>query len=185
MILTLYDNFRKWSEKGSIYLYSDPHFADMDMIYLRKPYVADDIQIYRINKAVHKNDTLIILGDVGDETYLSRLGNFYKILVLGNHDKGKSVYLPYVNEVYEGPLFISDRLLLSHEPIKLDFAFNIHGHDHSNWKSDADWKNHLNVCAEHIGYTPVHLGNLIKQGILHDVPTIHRLAIPQTGDSNE
>lgn len=31
MINSLYPKFRHWSEKGSIYLYSDPHFDDEDM----------------------------------------------------------------------------------------------------------------------------------------------------------
>jgi calcineurin-like phosphoesterase family protein len=37
------------------------------------------------------------------------------------------------DEVYEGPLIISDKIILSHEPIENcpPFLFNIHGHDHS------------------------------------------------------
>jgi hypothetical protein len=65
--------------------------------------------------------------------------------------------------------------LLSHEPIILPFAFNIHGHDHSNWNSGA--RNHLNVCAEHIDYTPVNLTRLLKTGIASKVETIHRVTI--------
>jgi hypothetical protein len=34
------------------------------------------------------------------------------------------------NEVYGGPLFISDKIVLSHEPFYLPFALNIHGHSY-------------------------------------------------------
>ena len=80
------------------------------------------------------------------------------------------------DEVYEGPLMVNDRLILSHEPIETlpKYMFNIHGHDHSGWfKSD----HHLNVCAEHINYTPVNLISLIKQGLLKNVESIHRITI--------
>lgn len=79
------------------------------------------------------------------------------------------------DEVYEGPLFISDRILLSHEPIEYPFALNIHGHDHSN--RELTTSPHLNVCAEHIGYTPVCLSTLIKNGALKDISNIHRNCI--------
>jgi calcineurin-like phosphoesterase family protein len=79
------------------------------------------------------------------------------------------------DEVYEGPLFIADKLLLSHEPIDLPFAFNIHGHDHSGWHGQDG--RHLNVCAEHIDYTPVNLNRLLKGGLLSKVDSIHRMTI--------
>ncbi len=30
MIKSLYDCFQHWSEKGSVYIMSDPHFEDID-----------------------------------------------------------------------------------------------------------------------------------------------------------
>ena len=80
------------------------------------------------------------------------------------------------DEVYEGPLLISDRILLSHEAIENlpPYFFNIHGHDHSNWFTGS---RHLNLCAEHIGYTPVGLLSVIKDGLLKDVESIHRVTI--------
>jgi calcineurin-like phosphoesterase family protein len=94
---------------------------------------------------------------------------------MGNHDKGATKYEELFDEVYSGPLFIGEKLLLSHEPIALPFAYNIHGHDHSNW--DAGLKHHMNVCAEHIEYTPVNLTRLLKRGLLSKVETIHRATI--------
>ena len=164
----------KWLRPGgNIYFYSDPHFADEEMIYLRKNYIGDDEQIARIKKVVHKNDTLIILGDIGDPTPLKNI-RCYKVLICGNHDRGVSFYQEYFHEIYAGPLFISDRILLSHEPINLPYVLNIHGHDHANW--DVSPRG-VNMCAEQIDYTPVAFGKVIKSGIMKDIPSIHRVTV--------
>lgn len=79
------------------------------------------------------------------------------------------------DEVYEGPLMISDKILLSHEPIRgLDFIYNIHGHEHGNCSNDD---HHLNLCAEHINYTPVCLKHIIESGALKNIKSIHRITI--------
>ena len=75
------------------------------------------------------------------------------------------------DEVYEGPLMIAEKLILSHEPIDVPWAFNIHGHDHSGRKTD---KRHLNVCADVIGYTPVNMNQFMKSGALAHIETLHR-----------
>jgi hypothetical protein len=77
------------------------------------------------------------------------------------------------DEVYEGPLFISDKLILSHEPIDLPYAVNIHGHEHRYVFRD----HHLNVCAEHIDYYPQNVNRMIKDGLLSKVESIHRMTI--------
>ena len=174
MIESLYAPFQKWTETGTLWIYSDPHFADPEMIHLRKNYIGDDEQIMRINSKVGRKDTIIFLGDIGDEEKIRKIRG-YKVLIMGNHDKGATKYEELFDEVYSGPLFIAEKLLLSHEPISLPFAFNIHGHDHSNW--DAGMKNHMNVCAEHIDYTPVNLTRELKRGLLSKVETIHRVTI--------
>ena len=226
MIQTLYSPFRKWTEKGTLWVYSDPHFSDPDMVELRKNYIGDDEQIARINSKVGKNDTIIFLGDIGNKEMIRKIRG-YKVLIMGNHDKGASKYQRYsagtiypkdgftkqqvyddmserypgwkidiresvdvthapydfwaafadnclFDEVYEGPLFIAEKLILSHEPIDLPYAFNIHGHDHSNWHTGD---RHLNVCAEHIDYYPVNVNRLLKNGLTSKVDSIHRLTI--------
>lgn len=202
MFKHLYDELAKrWLRGGSVYIYSDPHFNDPEMVHLRKNYIGDDEQVKSINKVVGKNDTIIFLGDIGDVSFIKRVRG-YKVLIMGNHEKGASNYkrkIEYIldeehgsleydlinklreednhlfDEVYEGPLMVNDRLILSHEPIPVpDYMFNISGHDHSNWYKA---KNHLNVCAEHIDYTPVNLINLLKKGLLKDIESIHRTAI--------
>ena len=113
----LYEIFAaKWLRGGSVWFYSDPHFADSEMVSIRKNYISDEEQIKRINSKLGKNDTIIILGDVGDVTFVSKIRG-YKVLIMGNHDKGASNYVDYFDEVYEGCLMISDKIILSHEPI--------------------------------------------------------------------
>ena len=131
------------------------------------------VQITTFLNTCYKGDTLVILGDVGNPAYLDYL-ECYKVLVMGNHDSGKSNYEEYFDEIYKGPVFISDRILLSHEPIYLPYALNIHGHVHNGaFKRE----NSINVCADVINFTPVSLGKLIKGGVLSGIPNIHRYTI--------
>ncbi len=74
------------------------------------------------------------------------------------------------DEVYEGPLMIGEKLLLSHEPVDVSWAFNIHGHDHAGFMRT----NHLNVCSDIINYEPVNLNQLLKNGLMSKVQSIHR-----------
>ena len=170
----LYECFKHWYRGGQIYFYSDPHFTDDEMKYLRKNYIGDGEQIKRINSKMGKCDTLIILGDIGNKEYLKKIRG-YKVLIMGNHDTGASTYEGYVDEIYEGPLIISEKIILSHEPISLSFMFNIHGHTHSN--KTPITKNQYDMCAEHINYTPVSLKSIIESGMLKNITSIHRMTI--------
>lgn len=182
MKIDLYPCFEHLKQYNAIWLYSDPHFGDEEMQFIRKDYIGDDEQVRRINSKVGKKDVIIILGDIGDISYIEKIRG-YKILVLGNHDKGKSYYQKdndknrlLFDEVYNGIVTLNDKIVLSHEPIDMPFMFNIHGHDHSNTEGHLD-DIHLNVCAEYINYTPVNLGELVKQGVFKNVPNIHRTII--------
>lgn len=172
----LYDCFAHWYHGGTIYFYSDPHFNDPEMKKIRKNYISDEEQIKRIRSKVGKNDTLIILGDVGDKEWLKKLRG-YKVLILGNHDAGASTYKDYVDEVYEGVLMISDKIILSHEPVDFPYALNVHGHTHALPHKYAD--GYLNMCAEAINYTPVPIKEIIESGILKEIPSIHRETIDE------
>lgn len=177
MIKTLYPKFQHWSSTGSVYLISDTHFDDDDCHYMDPFWITPEEQVEIINKVVGKKDTLIHLGDVGNPKYISQIKSEYKILILGNHDK-KSDYKNLFNEIYTGPLFIADRILLSHEPITgLPWCLNIHGHDHNNFEKYMNGCKHLNLAANVCSYTPVSLGKLIKNGILSDIEGIHRITI--------
>ena len=223
MIKTLYPIFQKWSEKGSIFLMSDPHFDDADRKHMGYDFTEQE-QIQELKKYCHKNDTLICLGDVGNPEYIKQL-KCYKVLIMGNHDqsaekfkksadvidldnfseeeikdlqrKGKLDYITYefhrpfvrgyksnnlFDEVYSGPLWVSEKLVLSHEPLCLEsgvyrepIAFNIHGHDHSGEYYNDDY--HLNVATNVWGLTPLNLKEFINDGILKRIKSVHRVTI--------
>ena len=123
----LYEIFaEKYYHGGTVYFYSDPHFGDLESYKFRinnlinagnmdNSFVRiankwhidnlnevidslDQIQIDNINKVCGKNDTLIILGDVGNIECVKKLKAGYKVLILGNHDKGASNYKRIVEE---------------------------------------------------------------------------------------
>lgn len=183
MIPSLYKPFQHWAEKGSIYIVSDTHFDDIDREYMGYT-ISSQEQFDIIKKRVHKNDTLIHLGDVGNPRYLLNL-RCYKVLIKGNHDvTGKTIphlatdydhwtWDSFFHEVYNGPLMISPKILLSHEPINIPWAINIHGHDHSGASSNTS----INLAPPHAGYEPYNLKEEIKKGLLTQINDIHRLTI--------
>lgn len=214
----------RWCNQ-TVWIYSDPHFGDKELAAGMPNRPSDQEQIKMINSKVGRNDTLIILGDVGDIECVKQLRG-YKVLVCGNHDSGGTTYerqrsewlfdqkeyseeevkeivrkqcpeckitvtecVTFINaaswvvtadnhlfdEVYTGPLMIGEKILLSHEPVSIPFALNIHGHDHSGW-NHKDWA-HLNVCSDVIGYTPINLNQILKNGATSHVQSIHRQTI--------
>ena len=182
MIDTLYPIFRHWSEKGSVYLFSDPHFDDWDCKYMNPDWIDPEEQIKIINDMVHKNDYLILLGDVGNEMRLAQIKTEHIVLLTGNHDKGAKIYEPYCEEVYTGPLFVADRILLSHEPINglENFCTNIHGHCHASSYGVFGKYGHVNLAADVCNYEPYSLKDLIKtHKILVGVENYHRFTINQ------
>ncbi|MDO4975189.1 MAG: hypothetical protein Q4E61_02585 [Alphaproteobacteria bacterium] len=106
-------------------------------------------------------------------------------IIDGNHMNHKGYWIATIDnnlfdEVYSGALFISDKILLSHEPVNgLKFCTNIHGHVHCGVYdyTDEQGGRHLNIAADVINWQPVNLGKLIKNGLVAGLPTIHRLVI--------
>ena len=219
MKIKLYDKFNHWHKDGVIWVISDLHFCDEDCLLMNKKWPTPMEQVELINSKVGKKDTLICLGDVGNEEWVKELKG-YKVLLLGNHDKGVSNYIKkYVvkhtrngivtefpvknledakytaeevrfdyidgnvsikdnglfDEVYEGPLFINEKILLSHEPVDLPFGINIHGHVH-NGQHIVKKENSvmINMAADVIKFEPIRLDKLVEG---HKVETIHRITI--------
>lgn len=224
MLPGIYDAFQHWA-KQTVWVYSDPHFGDVDLECGIKNRPSDEAQIKMINSCAGRKDTLIILGDVGDIECVRQLRAGYKVLIMGNHDSGALNYKrrietkvydqdkytkeqvmeemrmffpgwrisieedydfhsPFVrwvatadnllfDEVYEGALIVSEKLIFSHEPVEIPWLYNIHGHDHAGHKRH----NHMNVCSDVIGYKPVNLNQFLKAGHMSKVQTIHRATI--------
>lgn len=168
----VYDIFNeKWCNQ-TVWIFSDPHFGDADIkkAYSNRP--SDEELVKLINSKVGRKDTLILLGDIGDVEFAKQLRG-YKVLIAGNHDAGMTNYAEAFKEMYPGALIIGEKLILSHEPVDIPWMFNIHGHDHAG----AVRKNHLNVCADAVGYLPINLNQFLKTGPTSKVESIHRLTI--------
>lgn len=172
MIQGLYDIFAHWHKQGTVWIYSDTHFNDKELGegVAARPSAEEHLKL--INSKVGKKDTLILLGDVGDIEIARRLKG-YKILIAGNHDAGMSNYKDVFDEVYAGALIVGEKLILSHEPVDVPWAFNIHGHVHSGEPMSDN--QHFNVCGEaRKCYEPVNLNQFMKAGFMAKVQTIHR-----------
>lgn len=182
MIPSLYDRFQNWCKNGSVYIISDTHFNDQECTSMYENWKSPDEAVEIINKIVHKNDTLIHLGDVGDIEFAKKI-KAYKVLILGNHDTGISKYKDVFDEVYEGALLIGPKILLSHEPIpNIDWCLNIHGHDHMNYVQD-DF--HLNLSSNLCDFTPMNLGEYIKKYGLSKIKTVREKSIAQAIENKE
>ena len=178
MIASLYEKFKPWSEKGSIFITSDTHFHDTDRDFMGYTFTEEE-QIAALKK-ITKNDTWICLGDLGDTEVLKTIWKPWKkpytILLTGNHDKKDSNVLEFFDEVYDGPLFISDRIILSHEPLVLGNNFiNIHGHDHNGMEKANSHS--INLAANVHGIEPYDLGYEIKHGLLAGIENYHRATV--------
>jgi calcineurin-like phosphoesterase family protein len=177
-IAGMYDLFNeKWC-KQTIWLISDTHFGDAELRAGIPDRISDDEIVKRINAKVGRKDTIIHLGDVGDVEYIKKLRG-YKILICGNHDAGATNYEGIFDEVYTGPLMVGEKLLLSHEPVDIEWAFNIHGHDHAG----TGRKNHLNCCIDAhkkqfgLEWEPINMNQIMKTGLLSKTESIHRITI--------
>ena len=177
----LYRPFEHWYHGGNIYFYSDPHFDDRDMEVFRSSCPSSEEQVAIINKVAHKNDTLVILGDIGNKEWLKKI-KAYKVLVLGNHDAGPTTFSGYADEVYGGILMIGEHLVLSHEPLDFPYAVNIHGHIHDIRRFKNKY-GHILVSAENINYTPISLTEIVKSGKLKEYVDIHRETIDKASTS--
>ena len=125
----------------------------------------------------HKEETLWILGDFGDITALNRIKEMREKFsikvnfVKGNHDsfnsKNKEKFIDAFDEVYDYPVFISGRVVLSHEPLYPlpEGVINIHGHLHG---AKLDSEKHLCVSAHVINYNPISWKSVSK--ILSKIP---------------
>ena len=172
----LYDMFRQeWEKYQSVWLISDTHFDDKELYVGTKHVIRADSEEYvkLINSKCGKNDLLIHLGDVGNLEVMKKVRAGHKVLICGNHDAGASIYKEVFDEVYSGPVIIGEKLILSHEPLALDWAFNIHGHVHSpNAKNE---KNCFNICPDATSYfEPIALKKILEGGYMAGVKTVHR-----------
>lgn len=187
MINCLYEPFRHWSMMGAVYLISDTHFDDSDTKLMDENWPEPEEYIRFLKKIVTQNDTIVHLGDVGNPAYMDELPG-YKVLILGNHDSRKACQ-NYFHEIYDGPLFISRKIILSHEPLPVECAVNIHGHSHretfSGLRFTGENAAHVNLAGDVCGYVPMNLGKEIKRGLLSGIRDIHRATIDKAVNAKD
>ena len=110
----------------------------------------DDFVMSVLEKRVKKDDVLYNLGDFAFKNVSDEILERYrklpckKVIILGNHDTyNKIEKMQIFDEIHRTPIFLTKRILLSHEPEMCSpYVLNIHGHLHLSY---LDSENHLNV----------------------------------------
>ena len=138
---------------------SDPHLSHKNIIsFERKQFKTidehDTFIKYIIQSNVKPNDTLYLLGDVGEMS--DKNIEFWKslpcktILIRGNHDTQKGKLLKAFDVVSDVPIFYKKRILLSHEPLPVtNETINVHGHLHG---SRLNMNNYINLSIHVADY---------------------------------
>lgn len=161
-----------------IYFYADPHFGHKNVIkYCNRPFAnvseMNSTLIKNFNKTVEHDAIIYILGDFSflntesTKQILKALKGF-KILVKGNHDPKPNSYYRKLgfSEVYDKPIIILDKYILSHEPVfddeYVDTRFiNIYGHLHNN--AVNEFANKYCVSVEKTDYKPISLEQINEE----------------------
>ena len=111
-IAGLYKTFDHWHNEGTLWIISDTHFGDADIRRGFPDRPADNELVKRINSYVGRKDTLIMLGDVGDISYVKQLRAKYKILIMGNHDCGRTNYeRQVITQLFSKDLYTKEQVL--------------------------------------------------------------------------
>lgn len=160
-------------EEKNIYLISDTHFGDEEIIKYenRENVYSSEEEIIKIwNNKMKKTDIIYMLGDIFHSSVpyekckriIENL-NGEKRLIMGNHDNQftiKQWYEMGFYEVVDGAKIIEKYIILSHEPMYTNANMpyvNIHGHIHSDDKYKTYSSQGACVCVERIGYVPISL----------------------------
>jgi calcineurin-like phosphoesterase family protein len=139
----------------------------------------DEAIIANWNRVVDDEDLVLCLGDFCFGTkdnipYYTRRLRGRKILIKGNHDRSRSLYLDagfqeVMSEFVLHPEQAGNKktILFCHKPrmgIRCDVA-NIHGHIHEQTLDPTIFEigNYFNVSVENIDYTPIDLQEIIKR----------------------
>lgn len=167
------------------FIISDTHFNHKNVIeYCNRPFKnteeMDRELINNWNNVVNEDDIVICLGDFcfGEKENIKKYAqklNGHKILIKGNHDRKKSLYIEAGFQECEnyfifppgGLRFNSKTVILSHKPYQNlpSDTVNIHGHIHEKTldPDKYDINRYFNVSVENINYTPIELQEIIKK----------------------
>ena len=154
------EDFQIWDMQNAIKYMNDyryNHYENDEMIRLLRP--EDTLNMFNKSFEFIKNTV---------EKFKDK-----KIVVITHHAPSiKSIHSKYLNG-YANACYASnlEQFILDNPNIKLW----VHGHVHNKHFKGDD--HHLNCCAEAIDNTPVNLLKLIKEGLLKNIPNIHKPTI--------
>lgn len=154
--------------KPQKFFVSDFHFNHNNIILFERTQFStieehDNFLISKITEWAERipaGSTLYNLGDFGSTDFLwttdiLRNAGIKCVFIYGNHDSVSDLekFEAYFDEVYQYPIFLSNKLVISHYPVAVyDDTMCIHGHLHG---SILDKDNYMTCSINDIGYMPI------------------------------
>lgn len=152
----IYPAFQHWAEQ-TVWIYSDPHFSDEDLECGIKNRPSDEEQIKNINSCAGRKDTLIILGDVGNIECVRRLRAARKILIMGNHDLGRTNYERKIEKrIFNQDEYTKEQVMEEMKTLFPNWKISIEG----SWELHSPFKR-WNAYADSCLFDEVYEGALI------------------------
>lgn len=167
------------------YFSSDWHFSHSDIINFERNHFEsvqehDNYLVAMIKDWAKKwtpGSTLWFLGDFGNLEYLWVFDVLMERgisvnFMLGNHDKQEDISKieMYVSKVYEYPVYLSQKLVVSHYPVAVyEDSINVCGHLHGSKLQDP---NHIIASVHVANYKPISIQNI--NGSFGKLPRFNR-----------
>jgi len=193
--------FRDDIDPANTWVTSDTHFGHENIVgYCARPVDHDQVILEQWRAHVPDDATVLHLGDLCwksnawfKNVIAPRLTGERKLLILGNHDKGRpswyrdcgwKIVRPFAIH-WQGNVDFPRRWEISFDhypsPYNLgDFEWQLHGHIHNNGYFDGRrglddrlvpfLRNHINLSVEQTRYRPVNLKLLLDAAILGRLP---------------
>lgn len=116
--------------------------------------------VRKLAKKIKPGDNVYMLGDYGDTDklwYIDELTHVgaHTIFIAGNHDKlaDKEKFEAYFDEVYWHPIYLSERIVVSHFPQAIwEGQVSVHGHNHG---SIIDAPGYITCSINDTDFTPI------------------------------
>lgn len=158
----------------NVFFIADTHFGHKNIIGYNRPQFNDieemnNAIVENWNKVVKPKDIVWHLGDVAfgkDNIHYLAQCNGVKRLVMGNHDTYHvDEYKYYFDRIFGCNQY--KQAFLTHIPIHTQQFYrtklNIHGHVHHEDPLLMASDRYFNVCADHIGLTPINWEDIKMQ----------------------
>ena len=135
----------------------------------------------------HGNMHTLRIGNVNPDSYEKRVNIHGKEFFLFKTDNR------LFDEVYDGPLFINNKIILSHERVELPYALNIHGHEHCSdfsvekqyvYEDDVYTSYLINLASDVVNFIPQRLDKILEQFPLKYIESIHDITIEKARSDN-